>query len=265
MIRCPSLGCRCPMRLRGCSSDAARQFARMARRPGRGRCRARTRRRLSLPPLHLRCCRLFAAVAVSPSLLCCPDQQRRPGHRGGAARLVVRLRLSPDRAVLDHRGDPVRGGALLVAGAARGAGARGRSGGLHRGPRLGRVVRRGQRIRGGLPCGGTARTAAPGPASTNRLQVERSRRERPWRERRQARASARSGLAPGHRSRNGLPGGPGSAIANRQVRCHWRRLRCWRWRAPGCWGIWRGNSSRPDFPGTRWAASGPSPAGSATS
>ena len=81
----------------------------------------------ALPPFHV-----IPVLLVSvPGLLVLLDAA--PFSRGGgAARLVVRPRPPRARALLDHRGDPVRGGALLVAGAACRARAGGGARGVHR-------------------------------------------------------------------------------------------------------------------------------------
>ena len=71
------------------------------------------------------------------------------------ARLVVRLRPQPGRAVLDHRGDPGRGGAVLVAGAAGGAGSGGGAGAVH--------CRAGWAWRGWRGQAGRARWPSPAP------------------------------------------------------------------------------------------------------
>src|SRR6476646_8209847 len=79
----------------------------------------------ALPPFHI-----IPLVLISvPGLLTLLDAARSPA---GAARVVVRVRPPRPGPVLDHRGDPVRGGALLVAGAARRAGDGGSARGLHR-------------------------------------------------------------------------------------------------------------------------------------
>ncbi len=80
----------------------------------------------ALPPIHA-----IPVLARRGSRSARTDRRRAHTGDGGTSRLVVRLRAPCARALLGYRGDPVRGGAVLVAGAIGRSGSGGGAGRLH--------------------------------------------------------------------------------------------------------------------------------------